>query len=57
MPHRANLVYRLAYSGDIAAGQLAVFFEARAKRPYLNSYGPSEQRGKTANRPRPRGLR
>ena len=27
------------------------------KRPYLYPYGPSEQRGKTANRPRPGGLR
>jgi hypothetical protein len=33
-----------------------LFFKARAKRPYLNSYGPSEQRGKTANWPRPGGL-
>ena len=34
-----------------------LFFKARAKRPYLDPYGPSEQRGKTANRPRPGGLR
>jgi len=34
-----------------------LFFKARAKRPYLNSYGSSELRGKTANWPRPGGLR
>src|SRR5271165_1536810 len=34
-----------------------LFFKARAKRPYLDSYGSSEQRRKTANRPRPGGLR
>jgi hypothetical protein len=34
-----------------------LFFKARAKRPYLDSYGSSEQRGKTANWPRPGGLR
>jgi hypothetical protein len=34
-----------------------LFFKARAKRPYLDQYGPSEQRGKTANWPRPWGLR
>jgi len=28
-----------------------LFFKARAKRPYLDSYGSSEQRGKTANWP------
>jgi len=27
-----------------------LFFKARAKRPYLNRYGSSEQREKTANR-------
>src|SRR5208282_3358298 len=37
-----------------------LFFKAvraglAVKRPYLDSYGPSEQRGKTANRPRPGG--
>ena len=41
-------VYRLAYNGDVAAGQNWLFFKARAKRPYLDSYGSSEQRGKTA---------
>jgi hypothetical protein len=34
-----------------------LFFKARAKRPYPNSYGSSEQRRKTANLPRPGGLR
>ena len=34
-----------------------LFFKARMKRPYLDPYGPSEQRGKTANWPRPGGLR
>jgi hypothetical protein len=34
-----------------------LFFKARAKRPYLDSYGSSEQRRKTANWPRPKGLR
>gem|GEM_PF-3065263 len=34
-----------------------LFFEARAKHPYLDSYGSSEQRGKTVNWPRPGGLR
>jgi len=33
-----------------------LFFKARAKRPYLDPYGPSEQRGKTANWPRPGGV-
>src|SRR5215475_8648945 len=37
-----ELVYRLAYNGDVAAGQLAVFQggtsrTAVAKRPYLNA--------------------
>jgi hypothetical protein len=34
-----------------------LFLKARAMRPYPDRYGLSEQRGKTANRPRPRGLR
>jgi hypothetical protein len=34
-----------------------LFFKARAKRPYSESYGSSEQRGKTANWPRAGGLR
>ena len=34
-----------------------LFFKARAKRPYLDPYGPSEQRGKTAKWSRPGGLR
>ena len=67
------LVHRLAYSGDVAAGQLAVFqgaseapipphfclllvwpFRSRRK---MERDGSSEQRGKTANWPRPGGLR
>src|SRR5271167_2789320 len=51
-----ELVYRLAYSGDVAAGQLAVF-QGASEAPISESYGSSEQRGKTANWPRPRGLR
>ena len=35
----ARLVYRLAYNGDVAAGQLAVFQGVRAKRPYLSHTG------------------
>ena len=49
-PRLSDLVYRLAYNRDVAAGQLAVFQGgpsrlAVAKRPYLNAYGPSESRG------------
>jgi hypothetical protein len=50
------LVYRLAYNGDVAAGQLAVF-QGASEVPISDPYGPSEQRGKTANWPRPEGLR
>jgi hypothetical protein len=50
------LVYRLAYNSDVAAGQLAVF-QGASEAPISESYGSSEQRGKTANRPRPGGLR
>ena len=50
------LVYRLAYNGDVAAGQFAVF-QGASKVPISDPYGPSEQRGKTANWPRPGGLR
>jgi hypothetical protein len=38
-------MYRLLYNGDTALVSWR-FFKARAKRPYLNSYGSSEQRGK-----------
>ncbi len=44
-----------------AGGQLAVFQGGPSrtgdKAPISESYGSSEQRGKTANWPRPRGLR
>jgi len=54
-----RLVYRLAYNGDVAAGQLAVFqggpSRTGGKAPISESYGSSEQRGKTANRARPGG--
>jgi len=40
----------------IAGGQLAVFQGAN-EAPISESYGSSEQRGKTANWPRPKGLR
>ena len=57
----ARLVYRLAYNGDVAAGQLAVFqggpSRTGGKAPISESYGSSKQRGKTANWPRPGGLR
>ena len=52
----SKLVHRLAYNGDVAAGQLAVF-QGASEAPISESYGSSEQRGKTANRPRPGGLR
>jgi hypothetical protein len=56
-----ELVYRLAYNGDVAAGQLAVFqggpSRTGGKAPISESYGSSEQRRKTANWPRPGGLR
>ena len=54
--HHSRLVYRLAYNGDVAAGQLAVF-QGASEAPISESYGSSEQRGKTANWPRPGGLR
>ena len=45
----------------IAGGRLAVFqggpSRTGAKAPVGEPYGSSEQRGKTANRPLPRGLR
>src|SRR5208282_4089123 len=40
----------------IAGGQLAVF-QGASEAPISESYGSSEQRGKTANWPRPKGLR
>ena len=50
-----ELVYRLAYNGDVAAGQLAVFqggpSRTGGKAPISESYGSSEQRRKTANWP------
>ncbi len=39
-----------------AVGQLAVF-QGASEAPISGSYGSSEQRGKTANWPRPGGLR
>jgi hypothetical protein len=42
------LVYRLAYNGDVAADQLAVF-QGASEAPISDSYGSSEQRRKTAN--------
>ena len=53
-----ELVHRLTYNGDVAAGQLAVFqggpSRTGGKAPISESYGSNEQRGKTANRPWPR---
>ena len=51
-----RLVHRLANNGDVAGGQLAVF-QGASEAPISESYGSSEQRGKTANWPRPGGLR
>ena len=51
-----SLVHRLANNGDVAAGQLAVF-QGASEVPISDPYGSSEQRGKTANWPRPGGLR
>jgi hypothetical protein len=50
------LVYRLLIPLSFAAGQLAVF-QGASEVPLSVSYGSSEQRGKTANWPRPGGLR
>ena len=49
-------MYRLANNDDVAGGQLAVF-QGASEAPISESYGSSEQRGKTANWPRPGGLR
>jgi Protein of unknown function, DUF488 len=54
--HNSALVRRLANNGDVAGGQLAVF-QGASEAPISDSYGSSEQRGKTANWPRPGGLR
>jgi len=59
-----DLVHRLACNGDVVRqtpDQLTVFQGGPSrtggrKRPYLNSHGPSEQRRKTADSPRPGGL-
>jgi hypothetical protein len=51
-----ELVHRLISSWHMAAGQLAVF-QGASEAPISESYGSSEQRGKTANWPRPGGLR
>ena len=51
------LVYRLLNPLRLfAAGQWAVF-QGASEAPLSESYGSSEQRGKTANWPRPGGLR
>jgi len=54
-------VHHLGYDHDVAAGLLAVFKAVRAglpiKRLYLDSYGSSEQCGKTVNWSRPGGWR
>ncbi len=49
-------MHRLSYNDAIAAGQLAVF-QGASEAPISESYGSSEQRRKTANWPRPKGLR
>ena len=46
-------MHRLEYSGDVA--KVSWLFKARAKRPYLGSHEPCEQRGKTADWSRPEG--
>jgi NAD(P)-dependent dehydrogenase (short-subunit alcohol dehydrogenase family) len=51
-----TLVYRLLNPLSFAAGQLAVF-QGASEVPISVSYGSSKQRGKTANWPRPGGLR
>ena len=40
-----GLVYRLAYNGDVAAGQLAVF-QGASEVPISDPYGPSESGGR-----------
>jgi hypothetical protein len=55
----SELVYRLGYNGDIARqgpDQLAVF-QGPSEAPISELIRVERPRGKTANRPRPRGLR
>jgi hypothetical protein len=47
-------VHRLAYNGDVAAGQLAVF-QGASEVPISDPYGPSEQRGKKSTGRGPEG--
>jgi hypothetical protein len=42
---RHPLVYRPAYNGDVAAGQLAVF-QGASEVPISDPYGPSESGGR-----------
>ena len=53
---RRNLVSCPINNVAFAVGQLAVF-QGASEAPISGSYGSSEQRGKTANWPRPGGLR
>jgi hypothetical protein len=55
MGARKSQVHRLANNGDAAGGQLPVF-QGTSEGPIPDSYGSSEQRGKTADWPRPGGL-
>ena len=50
-----RLVYRLLNPWGFAVRQLAVF-QGASEGPVSGSYRSSEQRGKTANWPRPGGL-
>src|SRR5258705_3415021 len=52
--HRFCLVSCPRNTRYFAGGQLAVF-QGASEAPISESYGSSEQRGKTANWPRPRG--
>ena len=54
--HGGELVSCPRNTRYFAGGQLAVF-QGASEAPISESYGSSEQRGKTANWPRPRGLR
>jgi hypothetical protein len=51
-----GLVHRLISVRHTAVGDLAEF-QGASEAPISESYGSSEQRGKTANWPRPEGLR
>ena len=53
---RSSLVSCPRNNMPFAGGQLAVF-QGAIEAPVCESYGSSEQRGKTANWPRPGGLR